>query len=105
MKIGRNQPCPCGSGKKHKNCCGRPLNRATSATFSTDRPDIAKLIDRRRAEDQIREDQQGLGRPIIAFKANDQQFVAVANTVFWLCGQPNYEQFFQGKWVTLFCSE
>ena len=21
MKIGRNQPCPCGSGKKHKNCC------------------------------------------------------------------------------------
>ena len=19
----RNQPCPCGSGKKHKNCCGR----------------------------------------------------------------------------------
>lgn len=23
-KIGRNQPCPCGSGKKYKKCCGRP---------------------------------------------------------------------------------
>jgi uncharacterized protein len=23
-KIGRNAPCPCGSGKKHKKCCGRP---------------------------------------------------------------------------------
>ncbi len=23
-KIGRNDPCPCGSGKKYKNCCGRP---------------------------------------------------------------------------------
>lgn len=23
-KIGRNKPCPCGSGKKYKNCCGRP---------------------------------------------------------------------------------
>ena len=24
-KIGRNDPCPCGSGKKYKNCCGRNL--------------------------------------------------------------------------------
>ncbi len=22
-KTGRNQPCPCGSGKKYKNCCGK----------------------------------------------------------------------------------
>jgi len=22
-KIGRNAPCPCGSGKKYKNCCGK----------------------------------------------------------------------------------
>ena len=24
-KIGRNDPCPCGSGKKYKNCCGRNI--------------------------------------------------------------------------------
>lgn len=24
-KIGRNDPCPCGSGKKYKNCCGREV--------------------------------------------------------------------------------
>ncbi len=24
-KIGRNDPCPCGSGKKYKHCCGRNL--------------------------------------------------------------------------------
>jgi len=24
-KVGRNDPCPCGSGKKYKNCCGRSL--------------------------------------------------------------------------------
>jgi len=23
-KVGRNDPCPCGSGKKSKKCCGRP---------------------------------------------------------------------------------
>lgn len=25
-KVGRNDPCPCGSGKKYKNCCGRNQN-------------------------------------------------------------------------------
>lgn len=25
-KIGRNDPCPCGSGKKYKNCCGKVVN-------------------------------------------------------------------------------
>ena len=36
MKIGRNDPCPCGSGKKYKKCClpkeraaGRPQPRAS----------------------------------------------------------------------------
>ncbi len=34
-RIGRNQPCPCGSGKKYKNCClkdGAPTPRLTSLT-------------------------------------------------------------------------
>ncbi|WP_197030781.1 SEC-C metal-binding domain-containing protein, partial [Halomonas sp. BC04] len=22
-KVGRNDPCPCGSGKKYKQCCGQ----------------------------------------------------------------------------------
>ena len=26
-KIGRNEPCPCGSGKKYKHCCGRTAPR------------------------------------------------------------------------------
>ena len=24
-KVGRNDPCPCGSGKKYKNCCGKNI--------------------------------------------------------------------------------
>jgi preprotein translocase subunit SecA len=23
-RVGRNDPCPCGSGKKYKQCCGKP---------------------------------------------------------------------------------
>ncbi len=30
--VGRNAPCPCGSGKKYKRCCGAP--RATSTATS-----------------------------------------------------------------------
>ena len=30
MKIGRNDPCPCGSGKKYKHCCYMKENISTS---------------------------------------------------------------------------
>lgn len=26
--CGRNDPCPCGSGKKYKNCCGKQINQS-----------------------------------------------------------------------------
>lgn len=26
-KVGRNDPCPCGSGKKYKKCCEAKLSR------------------------------------------------------------------------------
>jgi uncharacterized protein YecA (UPF0149 family) len=25
-KVGRNEPCPCGSGTKYKKCCGASLH-------------------------------------------------------------------------------
>jgi len=25
IKVGRNDPCPCGSGRKYKHCCGKSL--------------------------------------------------------------------------------
>lgn len=24
-KVGRNDPCPCGAGKKYKKCCGKEV--------------------------------------------------------------------------------
>ena len=35
-KVGRNQPCPCGSGRKYKHCClgSREIRREPSATIS-----------------------------------------------------------------------
>jgi len=33
MKIGRNDPCVCGSGKKYKQCCeGKTIERSNKVT-------------------------------------------------------------------------
>lgn len=29
-KVGRNAPCPCGSGRKYKKCCGSPTGKGTA---------------------------------------------------------------------------
>lgn len=34
-KIGRNERCPCGSGKKYKNCCEGKGSRLTPANWAT----------------------------------------------------------------------
>lgn len=36
-KVGRNDACPCGSGKKHKKCCGA-ASAATASTTASRRP-------------------------------------------------------------------
>jgi SEC-C motif len=76
-KIGRNQPCPCGSGVKYKRCHGRLDDSAASVA-----PFLGAEA-RHSAAERIRETQQGLGRPIIAFKTDDHQIVAVHNTVYF----------------------
>lgn len=44
-KIGRNDPCPCGSGKKYKRCClGKP--RAASDSAETDPEPVSQTYDR-----------------------------------------------------------
>jgi tetratricopeptide (TPR) repeat protein len=32
-KVGRNDPCPCGSGKKYKKCCGQDVTGTPSVSF------------------------------------------------------------------------
>ena len=39
-KVGRNDRCPCGSGKKYKNCCEGKASRLSAAGWVT----IAALV-------------------------------------------------------------
>jgi predicted O-linked N-acetylglucosamine transferase (SPINDLY family) len=44
-KIGRNQPCPCGSGKKYKKCCGRDTVKKLETSFADKSAAIIKAIE------------------------------------------------------------
>lgn len=80
MKIGRNQLCPCGSGRKYKKCCGA-ITRPPAPALEERAEHIRRLLDRNLAEERIRTRQQGLGRPIVSAKIGDYQFVGVGSTV------------------------
>jgi hypothetical protein len=42
-KVGRNQPCPCGSGKKYKQCCLATDEAAAAASSEQQRRDARPL--------------------------------------------------------------
>lgn len=82
MKIGRNQPCPCGSGRKYKRCCGdRSNNTAPRPPYFS--ASASRFLERHKADELIRQQQQGHGRPLIAIKAHGQQIVAAGNTLYF----------------------
>jgi hypothetical protein len=85
-KIGRNDSCPCGSGKKYKKCCINSNNPSfKQATMETLPPEIMKQFRAHEAAERIRAEQQGYGRPIISWMDNNSGYriVAVANQIFW----------------------
>ena len=54
-KVGRNQPCPCGSGRKYKHCCllshgGMRINMKTETGSDIDKHIIQKMIDEAHVE-------------------------------------------------------
>lgn len=81
-KIGRNQPCPCGSGKKYKKCHGSFAAAEVGSSIPSGL-DAAWKAHLRKAEARRvqREKQQGLGRSIISCEHAGYRMVAVANTM------------------------
>lgn len=72
-KIGRNQPCPCGSGKKFKRCHG------SVARNEVPWAQIQQEVARARVAQVQRERQQGLGRGILSAEYAGHRLVAVKN--------------------------
>lgn len=83
-KIGRNDPCPCGSGKKYKRCHGAPYNAPPLGHAPMELAERGRLLlERAKAADKQREQQQGFGRPIISMEHNGTRFVAVGKKLMW----------------------
>ena len=80
-KIGRNEPCPCGSGKKYKKCHGNLERLDRMAGIGSEIPGMRA---RHEAKELQRTQQQGLGKPIIAARTdNGFQLVAVNNRLHY----------------------
>ena len=80
-KVGRNELCPCGSGLKYKKCCINGPRPAEMPPGNAESPGM-KRRERHRAEERLRQAQQGHGRPIVAVDRGGQQVVTVGTKVF-----------------------
>lgn len=85
MKLGRNDPCPCGSGKKYKKCClqrngAQPANPIISPS---DIEEFQKKISEHQRAEEERRHRYGNIRPIIHTDFQDHKFVAVGSEVHW----------------------
>src|SRR5262245_54448454 len=79
-KVGRNEPCPCGSGKKFKKCHGKT---ATEPAREPDPDAIRRKLAEMEALQRQREQQQGLGRPIISNLFHGYRVVAVGGQLYY----------------------
>lgn len=80
-KVGRNAPCPCGSGKKYKRCHGNPSNEKIAVEPVIPPPQMKAMLEQLKAKELTRTKQQGLGKPIISTDMGEHKMVAVGNTV------------------------
>ncbi len=75
IKVGRNDLCPCGSGKKYKKCCYDKNNSIP--------PEVLLQLERMKAKQALIEKQQGLGRSIISTDFKGYRMVAVGNRMYY----------------------
>lgn len=83
VKIKRNQPCPCGSGKRYKRCHGKITSEPAVAQDAATALSIFRQIEQIETKQKAFEAAHGKGRPIISVEHNDWRFVAVGDKVHY----------------------
>lgn len=79
MKIGRNDPCPCGSGKKYKKCCY--LKKKVTPPVIPD--EVIAKIQKFQTQEMQRKQAFGDVRPIIHINHKGYKLVAVGSQIHW----------------------
>jgi hypothetical protein len=80
MKVSRNDPCPCGSGKKYKRCC---YVKQQPHKIQNLPPEVIKKFQEIQEHENKRRVQYGDVRPIIHAKFKDHDFVAVGSELHY----------------------
>jgi SEC-C motif-containing protein len=80
MSLGRNEPCPCGSGKKYKSCCLPATQRDSEPA-----PSISGSAELQARLSEIREFQKSYGqvKPVLSAEFKQHRFVAIGNKFHW----------------------
>lgn len=83
-KVGRNDPCPCGSGRKFKKCCLPSLKDrlGTGRRVSIPKEILNKIAAHQRERDEHLR-RFGQVRPLISADFKGHKFVAVGSTVHY----------------------
>lgn len=101
-KLGRNDPCHCGSGKKFKKCCA---NKKSGRAFTTDPfipPEILRRIEEQKKQDEEHRARFGEIRPIISINFEGQRIVAIGNVLRWAKDWKFFPDFLQDYVPALF---
>lgn len=80
MKIGRNDPCPCGSGKKYKKCCLEKIIRTESPLIPPEV--IAKYHEHLKRENE-RVSKFGQVKPDIGTEYKGKNVIAVGSRIYF----------------------
>lgn len=92
-KVGRNDPCPCGSGKKYKKCHGVPTARSFIVREGPPPEAVRKKMEEHQASEMQRQQQQGLGKPIISETFQGYRLVAVGSRLYYSKGWRTFHDF------------
>ncbi len=103
-KVGRNDPCPCGSGKKFKHCHGN-LNSNIQTHPKGLYDKINELKMRHEAKELQRKQQQGFGKPIISEVLKGTRFVAVGKRLHWSDKWKTFHDFLTSYVASVFGKE
>ncbi len=79
-KVGRNDPCPCGSGKKYKKCC---LIASADSQIGPMPVEVIKKFQEHQQNEIEREKLYGKTRPIIHNNFKGYKLVAVGSQLHW----------------------
>lgn len=102
-KTGRNAPCPCGSGKKYKNCC---LLRENPGLRATPIPrEVQMALQTRMRAEQIRRQRFGEVRPVIHADFHGHKFVAVGSELHYSKNWKTFPDFLQDYIKTMLGSD